>query len=78
MPRTTIKTAPDKSIYNAEDRALARDRIIFAQINALVAEVAELKTAIAAHTHGGVTAGAASTAVPATITYANPEANYVE
>jgi hypothetical protein len=77
MPRTHQKIN-NPGLYLEDDILKNRDRVLMAQINKLVDEVTELKTALAEHVHGGVTAGEASTDAPDTITYANAEADYVE
>lgn len=76
MPRTNKSTSAT-GLYAEGDISRKRDRVMAAEFNKLVDEVAELKTALAAHVHGGVTTGSADTAVPDTITYANPEADYI-
>ena len=68
MARGTRAFGRNKGAYGKELEAMREE------FNQLVDEVDELKTKLAAHTHGGVTVGAGSTAAPATITYSNPEA----
>lgn len=77
MPRTNQKIN-NPGLYLEDDILKNRDRVLMTQINKLVDEVVELKTALAEHVHDGITAGSAKTDVPDTITYANPEADYVE
>lgn len=68
-----------RGIRNFIAKAIYGDEIVAMreEYNKLVDEVDELKTKLAAHVHGGVTAGAADTEAPATITYSNPEAKKV-
>lgn len=75
MPRGTKSTSATGLYFNA-DIEKQRDNVIMGQLNSLIAEVADLKTQLATHVHGGVTAGAANTAVPGTITY-TVETDYV-
>ena len=71
MPRTAT-TLPAVEFNATGFKALV------SEFNKLVTEMEELKTIIAAHKHGGVTAGSGDSAAPNTITYAATAAKLVE
>lgn len=77
MARKTVK-ASTGGLYQPDDRSRERDVVLHTEFNKLVAEVAELKTALAEHVHDGVTTGSDKTDEPDEITYSSPEADFVD
>lgn len=77
MPRTIVR-ATVRGLYQPDDIRRAVDTAFAVQFNKLVNEVAEIKSALAAHTHGGVSTGTDTSAAPDAITYANAEADFLE
>jgi cell division septum initiation protein DivIVA len=71
--RTTIN--PSRAQWNGDPNGLIVH--LLNEHNKLVDEIEDLKTQVAAHTHGGITAGSGTSSAASTLTYVAADAQKI-